>query len=347
MKAARFHKVGAPLKVEEIPEPKASKSSVVLKVKGAGLCYTDIHLQNGVLPLQMPIVLGHEIAGEVQEVGPESAGVKKGDHAVVHFWNACGACAACLDGQPMLCEVGWNQLGWGFGHDGGYEEQCVVESSRLVPVPKEVPLDFASTLGCAGITAHHAVNVRGRARAEDVAVIYGLGGVGLYGVQFAHLSGATTIAVGRKSEKLRRAEQLGASAVVDSTKGKVEEEVKKAAGGKAPSLWIDFVSSPESTRQAMAALRPGGRYVMVGLGLEPVQLAPPDMVFREISVSGSLVGNKKEQADVIEFARRGLIKSIVSKTMPIDDINEGFDHLRKGEVVGRSVVVPGSGRGSH
>jgi len=346
MKAARLHKVGAPMKVEEIPSPKASGKKVVLKVKGAGMCYTDIHLQNGVLPLPMPVVLGHEIAGEVYEVGPEATGVKKGDHAVVHFWNACGSCAACVDGHPMLCLAAWADLGWGFGHDGGYAEECAVDSNRLVPVPKEVPLDFAATLGCAGITAHHAVNIIGESSPADTVVIYGLGGVGLYGLQFANVSGATTIGVGRRPEKLRKAEQLGASAVVDANKGKVEEEVKKAAGGKAPTLWIDFVSTPESAKQAAAALAPGGRYVVVGLGLNPIQFNPPDLVFRELSVRGSLVGNQKEQADVIELARAGKVKSVVTRTLPIDDINEGLEHLKKGEVVGRSVVTPGGGRGS-
>ena len=317
---------------------------MVLNVKGAGICHSDLHLQDGVLPLPMPIVLGHEIAGEVQDVGPNATGFKKGDHAVVHFWNACGTCAACLEGHAMLCEAAWTSLGWGFGHDGGFAEKCGVESTRLVPVPKDVPLDFAATLGCAGITAYHAVNIIGRSKPGETVVIQGLGGVGLYGVQFANISGATAIAVGRNPEKLRKAEKLGASAVVDARKEKVEEEVKKAAGGKAPNLWIDFVSSPETAKQAMAGLVRGGRYVVVGLGLQPIQFNPPELVFREISVSGSLVGNKKEQADVIELARSGRIKSVVSKTMPLDEINEGLEHLRKGDVIGRSVITPG-GRG--
>ena len=340
MKAARFHKVGAPLKVEEIPDPKPSPRDVVLRVRGAGICHTDLHLQDGLIPLNMPIVLGHEIAGEVVDVGSEVSGIKKNDHAVVHFWNPCGHCRACLQGKAMQCESLWTRPAAGIMINGGYEEKCQVDMDRVVPVPKGIPLDFAATLGCAGITAHHAVNIVGNARSSDSVAIFGLGGLGLYGVQFARISGAHTIGISRNPSKLKKAEQLGADAVIDASKGKVDEQVKKATNGRGADLIVDLLGSPESAKASIASLAIGGRYVLVGITPAELGFNPTDIIFRELSISGSLVGSKKEQADIVEMARSGRVKSPVTKTYKLDDINSGFDALRRGETVGRSVVLP-------
>lgn len=346
MKAARFHKVGAPFKVEDVPDPRASKNDVVVRVKGGGICHTDLHLQDGLIPLNMPIVLGHEIAGEVAEVGPEETAFKKNDHVVVHFWNPCGTCRYCLQGRAMQCESLWTRPAWGISVDGGYAEQCKVDADRLVSVPKEIPLDFAATLGCAGITAYHAVNVAGKSHTAETVGIYGLGGVGLYALQFARLSGASAIGISRHPGKLRKAEQLGAAAVVDGSKEKVDDQVQKATSGRGVDLMVDFVGTPESAKDAIGSLATGGRYVLVGIGTSPLLFNPTDLIFRELSVSGSLVGSKKEQADVVELARTGRLKSVVTKTLPLDDINDALGQLRKGEVVGRTVVTPSApGRG--
>jgi len=340
MRAARFHKVGAPFQIDEIPTPKASAKGVVLRVKGAGICHTDLHLQDGLIPLNMPVVLGHEIAGQVVEVGPEATGFKKNDHAVVHFWNPCGHCRACLQGHAMQCEALWTRPAWGVSADGGFQEQCQVDAERLVSVPKEIPLDFAATLGCAGITAYHAVNIAGGVRASDSVGIYGLGGVGMYGVQFARISGAQTIGIGRNPRKREKAEELGADVTVDASKGKVDEKVKAATNGRGADLIVDFLGSPESLKSSIASLANGGRYVLVGITPAELGFNPTDLIFKELTVSGSLVGGKKEQADVVELARSGRLKSVVSKTMPLDKINDGLSELRKGDVIGRSVVLP-------
>ena len=340
MKAARFHKVGAPMKVEEIPDPKPSPRDVVLRVRGAGICHTDLHLQDGLIPLNMPIVLGHEIAGEVIGTGSEVTGIKKNDHAVVHFWNPCGHCRACLQGKAMQCEFLWTRPASGVMIDGGYEERCLVDAERIVSLPKELPFDFSATLGCAGITAHHAVNIAGDARASDSVAIFGLGGVGLYGVQFARISGAHTIGISRHPGKLKKAEQLGADSVVDASKGKVDEQVKKATNGRGADLIVDFLGSPESLKASIASLAIGGRYVLVGITPAELGFNPTDIIFRELSISGSLVGNKNEQADVVEMAKSGRVKSVVTKTLDLDHINAGLDALRGGEIVGRSVVLP-------
>lgn len=340
MKAARFHTVKAPMKVEDIPDPQPSPRDVVLRVRGAGICHTDLHLQDGLIPLNMPVVLGHEIAGEVIDVGRDVTGIRKNDHAVVHFWNPCGRCRACLQGRAMQCESLWTRPAAGVSINGGYEEKCSVDMDRIVPLPTELPFDFASTLGCAGVTAHHAVNVAGDARSSDSVAIFGLGGVGLYGIQFSRNSGAYTIGIGRSPGKLRKAEQLGADAVVDASKGKVDEQVKKATNGRGADLIVDFLGSPESAKASVASLAIGGRYVLVGITPAELGFNPTDIIFKELSISGSLVGNKNEQADIVEMARSGRVKSIVTKTYQLDEINTGLDTLRRAETVGRSVILP-------
>lgn len=336
-RAARFHKVGEPLKLEDVQKPQVGDNDVLLKVKAAGMCHSDIHVIDGVIASTPPVTLGHEIAGEVDEVGANVRNFKKGDKALVHFLSPCGVCNYCLQGNGMICENLFTRPGYGFSADGGYAEYCKVNSERLVPL-QDIPLDFAATLGCAGITAYHAVNSIGKVGLADSVAIYGIGGVGMYALQIAKISGAKVIAIGRNQEKLKMAESLGADYTINASASKIKDEIRKATNGKGVDVMVDFVVSDESVKNSSSSLANGGKMVLVGVSNKPLSINPQIFVLKEFSLYGSLVGNKSELADLVELAKSGRLKSIVTKKFILEDINSALQSLRNGEIMGRGYI---------
>jgi len=337
-KAARFHKAGEPLKIEDLPKPKVGANDVLLKVKAAGMCHSDIHVIDGVIMTTPPVTLGHEIAGEVEEVGSSVSQFKKGDKTIVHFLSPCNNCKYCLQGRSMHCENLFTRPGYGFSVDGGYAEYCKVDADRLVPIPNDLALDFAATLGCAGITACHAVKSIGKVSPSENVAIYGVGGVGMYALQIAKLSGARVIAIGRNQEKLKMAEGLGADYIVDASRSKINEEIRKATNGNGVDVMIDFVVNDESVKNSSSSLANGGRMVLVGVSNKPLSINPQIFMLKEFSLAGSLVGTKKELADLVELARTKRLQSIVTRRFALDEINDALDALRRGEIAGRAYV---------
>jgi len=338
VRAARFHKAGEPLKLEDLPKPKVGANDVLLKVKATGMCHSDIHVIDGIIAAAPPVTLGHEIAGEVEEVGTSVSQFKKGDRALVHFLSPCGSCKYCLQGRGMVCENLFTRPGYGFSADGGYAEYCKVDADRLVPIPNDLPLDFAATLGCAGITAYHAVNSVGKVALTDNVAIYGVGGVGMYALQIAKLSGARVIAIGRSQEKLKMAEGLGVDYIIDASRSKIKDEIKKATNGKGVDVMIDFVVNDESVKNSSSSLANGGKIVLVGVSNKPLSINPQIFVLREFSLAGSLVGTKNELADLVELARTKRLQSIVTRKFTLDEINNALESLRRGEIAGRGYV---------
>jgi len=338
VRAARFHKAGEPLKLEDLPKPKVGANDVLLKVKATGMCHSDIHVIDGIIAAAPPVTLGHEIAGEVEEVGTSVSQFKKGDRALVHFLSPCGSCKYCLQGRGMVCENLFTRPGYGFSADGGYAEYCKVDADRLVPIPNDLPLDFAATLGCAGITAYHAVNSVGKVALTDNVAIYGVGGVGMYALQIAKLSGARVIAIGRSQEKLKMAEGLGVDYIIDASRSKIKDEIKKATNGKGVDVMIDFVVNDESVKNSSSSLANGGRIILVGVSNKPLSINPQIFVLREFSLAGSLVGTKNELADLVELARTKRLQSIVTRKFTLDEINNALESLRRGEIAGRGYV---------
>jgi len=336
-KAARLHKFGEPFKLEDVPKPSAGPNEVVLKVKAAGICHTDIHMMDGMLPLQTPITLGHEIAGEVEEVGP-GAERFRGGRFVVHFWSPCGSCRYCLEGRGMQCENLMTRPVYGAFADGGYAEYCKVAADRLVAVPENIPWSFAATLGCAGTTSYHAVKTVGRVKLGEEVGVYGAGGVGMYTIQLAKHSGARVVALGRNEEKLKMAERLGADSVVSASTANVSEEVRKVTNGRGVDVMIDFVADDNSLKNSTDSLANGGRYVLAGLTNKRLSIDPVGFQLRELSLAGTLMGTKNELAATVELAGGGRLRSVATTGFPLEKINEGIESLRKGEIVGRGFV---------
>ncbi|MEM0364797.1 MAG: NAD(P)-dependent alcohol dehydrogenase [Candidatus Nitrosocaldus sp.] len=340
MRAARFHAVGKPLQIEDIEMPRLGADDVLIRVKAAGMCYSDVHVLDGVIAADPPVTLGHEIAGVVEAVGSNVTDYRKGDRVLVHFLSPCGKCKRCLQGKGMQCFNLFKREGYGFSDDGGYAEYCKVNADRLVRLPDDLSIEFAATLGCAGITAYHAVKSIAKVRSGETVVIYGAGGVGLYALQAARLAGAYTIAIARSEARLKLAESLGADHVVNAKDSNVRKEVKRLTDGIGADVVLDFVISDESTKNAMSMLANGGRLVLVGVSNRPISIDPQITVLKEFSLLGSLVGTKDELEELVGLASSKRIRSIANKAFTLDEVNDALAMLRRGEIVGRGYIVP-------
>ncbi len=334
MKAARLYAINEELRLEDTDIPVVEEDEVVIKVKAAGMCYSDIHVIDGTIPTNPPLTLGHEIAGEVYESA--DANFSKGDKVLVHFMNPCGKCKYCLKGRSMQCIDQFVRPEYGFSADGGYAEYCKVDADRLVRIPDNLPLDFAATLGCAGITAYHAVKSIADITLADTVAVYGTGGVGLYTLQIAKAAGAKTIAIGRSESKLRLAEELGVDYTVNTNNVK---EVKKMTDGLGADIIFDFVVNEQSIANSQKIIANGGKIVLVGVANKPISINPQLFVLKELSIAGSLVGAKDELEELVWLASNNRIKSIVKKHYTLDEVNQGLRELREGKIIGRGCIL--------
>ena len=339
---ARFYRVGDLVKVEDNPLPRIDPDDILLKIRAASVCHSDVHVVSGIIPVNGPVVLGHETAGDIEQVGENVENMKKGDRAVVHFVTPCGDCNFCLTGNTNVCKNINSLPMYGFSVDGGYAQYMKVNYKRLVRLPSELPYEFGSTLCCAGVTAMHAVKSAGKIDLGDIIVVYGTGGVGMYILQLAKLCGATTaIAVGRTEDKLQMAQQsFGADAAVNLMKEKLTDGIKRITGGKGVNAVFDFVVNNESIENSTKILANTGRLILVGIGREPVVMNPKRLTFKEASVVGSNVGSKEELQLLVDLASSGRLKGVANSRHRLNEVNEVLTALKEGKVLGRAYFDP-------
>jgi NAD+-dependent secondary alcohol dehydrogenase Adh1 len=342
MKAARLFEYDSPLRVVDIDPPKLlDGNSVIVRVKGAGVCHTDLHIIEGVwrekVSPSLPLTLGHENAGVVEEVGEAVSGLfKKGDPVILHPRISCGFCRACRSGEDMHCESGFRFPG--LTMDGGFAE-LMVTSARCLIRADGLDLAEIAPLADAGLTAMRAVKkaVPLAYPGAYVAVV-GVGGVGHIAIQLLkHMTNANIIAIDVHPDKLKLAEQLKADYVVDAKKDAVNQ-VMEITKGKGVNVAIDFVGTKETHLNCFRMLRSAGKLVFVGYG-GTLEIKSIDMIAGELTVEGSLVGNYIELVDLIELAKQGKVRVIVSK-YKLEEVGEVLERLKKGEIVGRAVLLP-------
>ncbi len=340
MRAVRLVAAGTPLVASDIAEPTPVAGEALVDVAAAGICRSDAHYRSG-RPKAPPVprTLGHEIAGTIRTVtGSSATPLRPGDRVVVHYQVSCGACEPCRRGVEQFCPDGamiGNQL------DGGFAEAVAVPVRNLVPVPDELDLTHAAVLACSAATVMHALR-RTRMRRGDRVAVFGLGGLGMSAVQIARALGADRVfGVDVNPAKLELAASLGAIPVdPDDPVGTI-----RAAGGVDVSL--ELVGLPETTVQAIEALRWRGRAGLVGLSEQPATIHPYfDLIGAEAEVLGVMDHHESDLRDVIDLAAAGALdlEAIVSRTVPLDAaaINATLDGLeRNGDTV-RTVVVPGA-----
>jgi propanol-preferring alcohol dehydrogenase len=342
VKAVRLVKVGSPLELQEVPTPKIGDKDVLVRVKAAGICHSDVHYRAGTSPVRpLPMTLGHEVAGIVESIGGAVKDVKPGDRVCLHYNITCGDCVSCTSGNEQFCPTG---LMIGHYIDGGFAEYIAVPGRNALALPPEIPFEQGATLMCASATAYHALRKAGL-RAGETAAIIGVGGLGMSAVQLARAFGALTVfAVDIREESLDFATRFGAIPV-DARKVDPVEEIRRLTGGRGADVAVELVGSARTMHQAVKCLAPLGRAVLVGITRDPLTLDTyQEVLGGETQVIGSNDHLLAELPTVIEMARRGILDTTraVTRSIPLDPaaINAALDGLEKYSAGIRTVVVP-------
>ena len=342
MKAARLHAYGTALQIDEIPTPTPGPGQVVVAIRGAGFCHSDIHVIDGEIPIlpRMPLVLGHENAGVVASIGAGVRTVKAGDPVAIFGGWGCGQCSLCIMGHEQLCETpAWAGLSV---HDGGYAEYLLVPAERyLVPLRSLNPSE-AAPLTDAALTPYRAIKkALPFLEPDHYALVIGLGGLGQYGLKLLKLlSGCPLIVVDVSDRKLDLARQMGAEHNFNGRDLDVIERIREVTRGHGVSAAFDFVGTDATLDLAVRSTRSLGKVSHVGLAGGTAKLKPLDNSRFEVLYEATLWGSIKELREVIALAESGRLVTIPIEIARLEDINDVYRRLKMGEIAGRAVIVP-------
>lgn len=344
MQAVRLHGYGQRPVVEEVTEPEVTGPlDVIVRIGGAGLCRTDLHIIEGQWReksgVELPYILGHENAGWVEEVGSAVSNVQVGDAVIVHPLITCGLCRACRAGDDMHCE---NNLFPGISANGGFAELLKTNGRAVVKLPEGVePKDVAAHAD-AGLTAYHAVKKAERILYPGTtAVVIGAGGLGHIGIQSLKvLSAARVIVVDRSEGSLELARECGADDTVLADGGEVDA-IRELTDGHGAEAVLDFVGEGGALEASIAMLRDGGTHYVIGYGGE-LRVPAIDVISSEINVVGNLVGTYNDLAELMTLAGEGRV-ALHTATYPLDGVNEAMDDLEAGRLHGRGILIPATG----
>jgi propanol-preferring alcohol dehydrogenase len=346
MKAVQLVAWEQPPELRDVPEPVPGPGEVLLRVTGAGLCHSDLHLMHwpaGTVDYELPFTLGHEVAGTVVELGKGAEGVEVGESVLVYGPWGCGRCFECSRGAEHLCPIraAGRAAGCGLGRDGGLAEYVVLPSARLsVPIGDLDPVS-AAPLADAGLTSYHAVKrALGDLRPGSAVIVIGAGGLGLVAVQVLRaLTGCRIVAVDRRQQALDAALDAGADVGLRAD-GLAASDVWDAAGGRRAGLVLDFVGVDATLELSAACVAPGGHLSIVGVGGGTLPFRFGVVPF-ETTVIFSNWGTRAELAEVIELAQAGVLRLDVERVQ-LDDVPAAYQRLESGAVSGRVVAAPHS-----
>ncbi len=363
-RAAVLHAAQTPMSIETVTAAALKPTDVLVRMRAAGLCHTDLEVIEGSLRYPMPIVLGHEAAGVVEQVGSAARGVRAGDHVVLSWNPHCGHCFYCDRDTPILCEeyLGKGPKAVPFDGEvrttladgrnvqqlmflGSFGEYCIVADQQAIPVPREMPFDRACLIGCGVMTGVGAALNLGAIAHGDSVMVIGCGAVGLAAVQGARLAGAgAIIAVDLDPAKLALAAKVGATHGVDARTDDVIAAAKRETGGRGVDVVIESAGSASAFRATTEAVRPGGQ--VIWLGKVDVN---NDVSFRwgslmqEKRIRRVSYGNTRPRRDFPLLARAYLdgelmLDELITRRIALEDINDGFTALKRGEAI-RSVIT--------
>jgi alcohol dehydrogenase len=372
IRAAVLNEMGAPapyaqskpLSIEEIELDPPGPGEILVRIAAAGLCHSDLSVIEGNRPRPMPMALGHEAAGVVEELGAGVDDLKKGDHVVMVFVPSCGHCLPCSEGRPALCEPGAAANGAGTllsggkrlhrnGQDvnhhlgvSGFADYAVISRRSCVKVDPDLPLDEAALFGCAVLTGVGAVINTAKVPAGTTVAVVGLGGVGLSSILGAVASGASrVVAVDLSDDKLGLARQLGATDTFNAGSANAVDEIREALKGGVEYAF-EMAGSVRALELAYKITRRGGTTVTAGLPnpTHTFALPPVNLVAEERTLKGSYIGTCVPVRDLpryVDLYRRGKlpVDRLMSKHLRLEEINEGFDLLAQGKVVRQVVTV--------
>jgi len=338
MKAVRYHGSGQPFGLEEVDRREPEAGEVLVRVTASGMCRTELHFKSGLLDLGVaPVTMGHEAVGRIEVVGEGVSPGRADERVIIYYYLGCLECAYCHVGDEHLCPN--LRAEYGFISDGGYAEYITVPARNAVPLPAAIPDVEAAPIGCGVTTAVHAAKLA-KPEVGEWVVVYGVGGVGFGLVQLARATGARTIAVGRSAAKLDKALELGAEVAVNASGETAAERIRRITGGAGADVVYECVGTEESMKEASAALGRRGRLVFVGYSPDSFTVHPMQLVVFEQKVMGAVGATLNDLYEAVDLVERGVVRTVVDRTLALEQFESGLNALERGELVGRAVLVP-------
>src|SRR6266403_224642 len=318
MKSVRLVQIGKPLEEADIPIPEIGSSDILIRVAAAGICYSDAHYRAGISKTdRLPLTLGHEVAGRVEEVGSDVTHLSVGDRVCVHYLVSCGSCEFCVRSLEQFCRSG--QM-IGKHRDGGYAEFLKVPGSNAFPLPDEIPFEVGAIMMCSSATALHALN-KARFKAGESIAIFGFGGLGFSALQLARAFDCEDVyAVEINPAKLASAASMGATAI-DARAADPVEQIKEATAGTGVNVALELIGSAKTMRAALLCLAPLGRAAVVGLTSESMSIHPyAELINKDAAIIGVSDHLATELPALLEFACSGKL-SFPPETLRVVNLN--------------------------
>ena len=349
MKVAQIVEPNKSLKISEIETPKPTGMQVLVKVKAVGVCHSDLHLWEGGYDtgdgfmkvtdrgVKFPVIPGHEIVGKVSEIGDSVTEIKVGDDVLVYPWIGCGICPTCEKGDTNLCEA---PKSLGVFQDGGYAEYSMIPDYKFLIKISGIDLEGAASLSCSGLTAYTAVKKAISNSPENILIV-GAGGLGLMGVQIAKaLSNAKIICADLDDQKLKKAQEMGAHHVINTKDPETLKNILSICNEKGADSIIDFVNAPPTVKLDLSVIRKRGNIILVGLFGGAVDLPLVSIPLKAITIQGAYTGNYNDLVELVDLAKKGIVKPIVSKRYVLDEANNALEDLRNRKIIGRAIITP-------
>jgi propanol-preferring alcohol dehydrogenase len=322
--------------------PTVGESDILVRVRAAGICHSDAHYRAGRSPVHpLPLTLGHEVAGVVEQIGSQVTSASVGDRVCLHYNITCGDCYYCSTGNEQFCR---NVLMLGHYTNGGYAEYIAVPARNAIALPDEIPFEQGATLMCASATAFHALR-KSRLKAGETAAIFGVGGLGMSAIQLAKAFGALDVfAVDINADKLQLAAYYGAIPV-NAQKVAPVAEIRRLTNGRGVDVALELIGLPQTMRQTVQCLGVMGRAVIAGMSDRPLEIDTyRELLGNEAEIIGSNDHLLQELPLLVELARRKVLDTsrVVTRTVPLDAdaINGTLDALERFSGDVRTVIVP-------
>lgn len=342
MKAVRLTKIGEPLELQEIPLPRVGERDVLVRVKAAGICHSDVHYRSGVSPVgPLPQTLGHEIAGIVEEVGSQVNCPKIGDRICIHYQLSCGDCNFCVSGNEQFCKQG---MMIGKHCDGGYAEYIAVPARNTILLPDEVSFEQGAVLMCSSATSYHALR-KARLKAGETVAVFGAGGLGISAIQLARIMGALDVySIDINKDKLKLSEKFGVIPINAAEEDPVSS-LYKYTNNRGVDVALEVIGLPQTMRQAVKSMGVFGRTVLVGITDKPFEIfSYKELLGKEAEVIGCSDHLLSELPLLVEFVKRKKLdlSHVITKEISLDasSINEVMDNIEEFGNEVRAVICP-------
>lgn len=332
MRAVVIAEYGGSLQAARRPVPRPGPGEVLVRVRASGLCSTDLHLLSGRQPLgKLPRIVGHELAGDVVELGAGVTGWRTGDRVTAAIDVTCGRCRHCLAGDTQLCRA---MTRIGFERDGGHADYVAVPAANLVALDPEISYEAGAILPDAVACMYHSLIHQGAVGIGQRVLILGVGGLGIHGVQIARSAGAEVLATSRQPQRIALAERYGAIGI-DPARKSLEAAVAEFTNGEGVDVVVDNVGNRASVLQGLKLLRPGGKFLVVAYLDETFEIPSIPLFKAELEIIGCRGSTRQDLIDVVRLVKAGMLTPILGASYALEQIGEAAARLESGDLVGR------------